>query len=52
LKNGKRHQKRRNHLSVGFVGSPYIAQVLSDNGRLDVAYDLLHQTLTLHGCMP
>jgi alpha-L-rhamnosidase len=35
---------RKNHLSVGFVGSPYIAQVLSDNGRLDVAFDLLHQT--------
>lgn len=37
-------KNRKNHLSVGFVGSPYIAQVLSENGRLDVAYDLLHQT--------
>jgi alpha-L-rhamnosidase len=37
-------KNRNNHLSVGFVGSPYIAQVLSDNGRLNVAYDLLHQT--------
>ncbi len=37
-------KKRGNHLSVGFVGSPYIAQVLSDNGRADVAFELLHQT--------
>jgi alpha-L-rhamnosidase len=31
------------HLSTGFVGSPYLAQVLSDNGRLDIAYALLQQ---------
>jgi alpha-L-rhamnosidase len=37
-------KKRGTHISTGFVGSPYIAQVLSDNGRLDVAYELLHQT--------
>jgi alpha-L-rhamnosidase len=37
-------KKRKNHLSTGFVGSPYLAPVLSDNGRLDVAYALLHQT--------
>ena len=37
-------KKRNNHISTGFVGSPYIAQVLSDNGRTDVAFDLLHQT--------
>ena len=37
-------KNRKNHLSVGFVGSPYIAQVLSDNGRADIAFDLLHQT--------
>jgi alpha-L-rhamnosidase len=37
-------KKRGTHLSTGFVGSPYIAQVLSDNGRLDVAFELLHQT--------
>jgi alpha-L-rhamnosidase len=36
-------KERSNHLSTGFVGSPYIARVLSDNGRLDVAYTLLHQ---------
>lgn len=37
-------RRRGNRLSAGFVGSPYIAAVLSDNGYLDVAYDLLHQT--------
>lgn len=31
------------HLSVGFVGSSYLPYVLSDNGRMDVAYKLLHQ---------
>jgi alpha-L-rhamnosidase len=36
-------KERGNHLSTGFVGSPYIARVLSDNGELDVAYSLLHQ---------
>jgi alpha-L-rhamnosidase len=36
-------KERGDHLSTGFVGSPYIARVLSDNGRLDVAYTLLHQ---------
>jgi alpha-L-rhamnosidase len=36
-------KERGDHLSTGFVGSPYIAHVLSDNGRLDVAYALLHQ---------
>jgi alpha-L-rhamnosidase len=36
--------KRRNmHLSAGFVGSPYLPHVLSSNGRLDIAYALLHQ---------
>ena len=31
------------HLSTGFVGSPYLARALSDNGQLGTAYDLLHQ---------
>jgi alpha-L-rhamnosidase len=31
------------HLSTGFVGTPYISQVLSENGRLDAAYKLLFQ---------
>lgn len=31
------------HLSTGFVGTPYLAHVLSENGQLDTAYALLHQ---------
>jgi alpha-L-rhamnosidase len=31
------------HLSTGFVGAPYLAHVLSHNGRLDTAYALLFQ---------
>ncbi|QPC84683.1 glycoside hydrolase family 78 protein [Phototrophicus methaneseepsis] len=34
---------RGTHLSTGFVGSPYLNYVLSQNGRLDTAYDLLNQ---------
>lgn len=34
---------RDNHLSTGFLGTPYLCHVLSDNGKLDVAYDLLLQ---------
>jgi alpha-L-rhamnosidase len=37
-------RRRENHLSTGFVGTPYLTRVLSDAGRADVAYDLLHQT--------
>lgn len=37
-------QRRNMHLSTGFVGAPYLPHVLSQNGRLDVAYDLLNQT--------
>lgn len=37
-------KQRDNHLSTGFVGTPYLAWVLSQNGRTDVAYDLLRQT--------
>ena len=36
-------EKRGNKLSTGFVGSSYLPWVLSDNGRLDVAYRLLFQ---------
>lgn len=36
-------ENRGTHLSTGFVGSPYLNHVLSDNGRLDVAYKLLNQ---------
>jgi alpha-L-rhamnosidase len=35
--------KRNNHLSAGFVGSSYLPFALSQNGRLDVAYQLLNQ---------
>jgi alpha-L-rhamnosidase len=34
---------RGNHLSTGFLGTPYLCHVLSANGRSDVAYDLLLQ---------
>ena len=33
--------RRDGHLSTGFVGTPYICQVLTDAGRADLAYDLL-----------
>lgn len=32
-----------NHLSTGFLGTPYICYALSDNGRLDLAYELLQK---------
>ena len=31
------------HMSTGFVGTPYISQVLTDIGRVDLAYKLLLQ---------
>ncbi len=34
---------RKNHLSTGFLGTPYLCHVLSQNGRADVGYDLLLQ---------
>jgi alpha-L-rhamnosidase len=34
---------RGNHLSTGFLGTPYLCHVLSQNGKTDVAYDLLFQ---------
>jgi alpha-L-rhamnosidase len=37
-------ERRGNHLSTGFVGTPYLSTVLSENGRTDVAYKLLKQT--------
>ena len=36
-------KSRSNHLSTGFLGTPYLCHVLSDNGYTDVAYDLLLQ---------
>jgi alpha-L-rhamnosidase len=32
-----------NHLTTGFVGTPYLCHVLSEHGQLDVAYTLLNQ---------
>lgn len=37
-------QERDNHLSTGFVGTPYINWVLSQMGHLDTAYAMLKQT--------
>ena len=36
-------RKADNHLSTGFPGTPYILFALSDNGKADVAYELLLQ---------
>jgi alpha-L-rhamnosidase len=36
--------ERGNHLSTGFIGTPYINQVLSEAGEMDTAYALLKQT--------
>lgn len=36
--------KRGDHLSTGFVGAPLLLDVLTNEGRLDVAYKLLEQT--------
>ncbi|TVR54412.1 MAG: alpha-L-rhamnosidase [Puniceicoccaceae bacterium] len=39
-----RHIRKRGwHLATGFVGTPYLNDVLSENGHLDVAYRLLEQ---------
>jgi len=36
-------KERKNHLSTGFVGTPYLLDVLEAHGHLDVAYSLLEQ---------
>ena len=36
-------EKRGFHLATGFVGTPYILDVLEENGFLDTAYKLLEQ---------
>jgi alpha-L-rhamnosidase len=36
-------KERGNHLSTGFLGTPYLCHVLTANGKTDVAYDLLLQ---------
>ena len=37
-------EKKDLHLDTGFLGTPYICHVLSDNGYKDVAYKLLFNT--------
>jgi alpha-L-rhamnosidase len=34
-------KKDKNHLKTGFVGTPYLCRVLSENGNNDIAYTLL-----------
>ena len=36
-------KSRGNHLSTGFLGTPYLCHVLSDNGYTGLAYELLLQ---------
>jgi alpha-L-rhamnosidase len=36
-------ERRDYHLATGFVGTPYLLEVLESGGRLDVAYKLLEQ---------
>ena len=36
-------ERYKDHLTTGFLGTPYICNVLTDNGRSDVAYRLLLQ---------
>lgn len=36
-----RNVEQHGHLTTGFVGTPYLLQVLADTGRLDLAYKLL-----------
>ncbi|PAW79494.1 MAG: hypothetical protein B9S32_02850 [Verrucomicrobia bacterium Tous-C9LFEB] len=36
-------EKRGFHLATGFVGTPYLLEVLEENGYLDTAYKLLEQ---------
>lgn len=35
--------RKKKHLSTGFLGTPYLCHVLSENGESDLAYDLLLQ---------
>ncbi|MBM7655534.1 alpha-L-rhamnosidase [Neobacillus cucumis] len=37
----ERLKKDKNHLKTGFVGTPYLCRVLSENGANDLAYTLL-----------
>lgn len=35
--------QKKKHLSTGFLGTPYLCHVLSENGEAELAYDLLLQ---------
>jgi alpha-L-rhamnosidase len=35
--------RKKKHLSTGFLGTPYLCHVLSENGEAELAYDLLLQ---------
>jgi alpha-L-rhamnosidase len=37
-------EAHQNHLTTGFLGTPFLLSVLGDNGRTDVAYSLLLNT--------
>ena len=37
-------ETRKNHLSTGFLGTPLLLRVLTENGQIDLAYKLLLQT--------
>ena len=37
-------KENTNHLTTGFLGTPFACRVLADNGRLDLAYELLFKT--------
>jgi alpha-L-rhamnosidase len=37
-------KEKNNHLTTGFLGTPFACRVLADNGRLDLAYELLFKT--------
>ena len=37
----KKMEKSNNHLTTGFVGTPYLSRALSDNGMNEIAYALL-----------
>jgi alpha-L-rhamnosidase len=37
-------KENTNHLTTGFLGTPFACRVLADNGKLDLAYELLLKT--------
>ncbi|MDR0641129.1 MAG: family 78 glycoside hydrolase catalytic domain, partial [Treponema sp.] len=37
-------KENTNHLTTGFLGTPFACRVLADNGRTDLAYELLFKT--------